>query len=96
MQHGRVAARWRSALLLAIAGAAGVALALTLMAGSGEAAYSKRVQAACKGDYKRLCPNYKTGSLQLRACMEAKSDQISSGCIDALIDSGEAYRRVKR
>jgi hypothetical protein len=94
MQHERVAVRCRSALLLAIAGAAGVAL--TLMAGSGEAAYSKRVQAACKGDYKRLCPNYKTGSLQLRACMEAKADQISSGCIDALIDTGEAYRRVKR
>jgi hypothetical protein len=95
MQHERGAAAWgRPVLMLAIAGAAGFTLAL--IADSGEAAYSKRVQAACKGDYKRLCPNYKTGSLQLRACMEAKADQISSGCIDALIDSGEAYRRVKR
>jgi hypothetical protein len=95
MQHEEAPHRCRSALVLALAGAAGLALALT--AGNGEAAFSKRVEAACKGDYKRLCPTYKAGSLQLRACMEAKAAQISSGCIDALIDSGEVNKqRVKR
>jgi len=95
MQQDRAPCR-RSRLLVA-ALAAAASLAALMAAGASEAAYSKRVEAACKGDYKRLCPNYKAGSLQLRACMEAKAAQISSGCIDALIDSGEVNRqRVKR
>ena len=95
MQHSKVPVRCRPALMLAVAGA--MALAPVLTAGDGQAAYSKRVQVACKGDYKRLCPSYKAGSLQLRACMEARASEISSGCIDALIDSGEIYKqRVKR
>jgi hypothetical protein len=58
---------------------------------------NKKVKAACTGDYKRLCPAYKVGSNQLRACMEAKQSEISSRCIDALIDSGEVDRnRVGR
>ncbi|HXF52768.1 MAG TPA: hypothetical protein VNK52_01470 [Hyphomicrobiaceae bacterium] len=93
--HGYKVAAPCGVRLLAFACA--VCLAVALAARDSEAAYSKRVEAACKGDYKRLCPNYKAGSLQLRACMEAKAAQISSGCIDALIDSGEVNRqRVKR
>jgi hypothetical protein len=56
-------------------------------------AYSKRVQKACLADYKSLCPQYRTESSQLRACMEAKSSQISWGCIEALMDSGEVDRK---
>jgi hypothetical protein len=71
-------------------------LALALAPATSKAAFSKRVQVACKNDYKRLCPSYKSGSLQLRACMEARASEISSGCIDALIDSGEVDRRRVR
>jgi hypothetical protein len=48
----------------------------------------RRVHRACRNDYKRLCPRYKLSSPQLRACMEAKSSEISSDCISALIESG--------
>jgi hypothetical protein len=94
MQRETASLRRCPALASAIVGA--VAFALALVAATAEAAYSKRVEAACKSDYKRLCPSYKTGSLQLRACMEAKAAQISSRCMDALIDSGEAYKGAKR
>ena len=60
-------------------------------------AFSKRVQKACLEDYKNLCPQYRTNSPQLRACMESKANAISWGCIEALIDSGEVDRkRVRR
>ena len=58
-------------------------------AGPATAAVSDKVKKACKGDYQRLCPGYKIGSPQLRACMEAKQSEISSRCVDALVDSGE-------
>lgn len=56
-------------------------------------AVSQKVKKACVGDYKRLCPKYKVGSPQLRACMEAKQSEISSKCVQALIDSGEVNKR---
>ncbi len=56
-------------------------------------AFNKKVERACKGDYKRLCPQYKSSSPQMRACMEAKSYEISQKCVTALIDSGEVDRR---
>ncbi len=57
---------------------------------------SAKVKKACTGDYKRLCPKYKVGSAQLRACMEAKQSEISSGCVQALIDSGAVNRAARR
>jgi hypothetical protein len=73
------------------------ALALAGLTSPADAAINVKVKKACKGDYQRLCPNYKVGSSQLRACMEAKQFEISSGCVDALIDSGEVNRsRGKR
>ena len=75
--------------MLAIAVAVGIAP-------SPAQAVSTKVEKAYKGDYKRLCPSYKVGSSQLRACMEAKQADISSACIDALIDSGEVDRRRAR
>ena len=62
----------------------------------GADAASAKVRTACAGDYKRLCPRYKVGSSRMRACMEAKQSEISSRCIDALIDSGEVNRRGRR
>ena len=57
------------------------------------AALDDKVKRACKGDYHRLCPSYKVGSSQLRACMEAKQNDISWNCIQALMDSGEVDKQ---
>lgn len=59
-------------------------------------AVSAKVRKSCAGDYKRLCPGYKVGSASLRACMESKYREISSGCMNALIDSGEVDRARSR
>ena len=72
---------------------AACALLLGLVAAApASAAVTDKVKKACQADYHRLCPGYKIGSTQLRACMEAKQSDISSRCVDALIDSGEVDR----
>ena len=76
---------WLAASMLMVAGAAAPSHAV-----------SAKVAKSCKGDYKRLCPKYKVGSPQLRACMEAKQFELSSGCVQALIDSGEVNRSARR
>jgi len=80
-----------------LAGLAASTVAIaTLFGAPAQAAITPKVEKACKGDYKRLCPAYKVGTPQLRACMEAKQSEISSRCIDALIDSGEVDRHRGR
>ena len=90
----RTAPRHLAALqvLALVAGSAAASLVLLGPAGPAEA-FSKKVEKACVGDYKRLCPSYKADSAQLRACMEAKSGEISWDCIQALIDSGEIDKK---
>jgi len=75
-----------------------VASAACLVLANGAEAFNAKVQRACKGDYKRLCPQYKVGSPQLRACMEAKSSDISSNCITTLIEEGvvDRLRQARR
>ena len=78
---------------------AGLAVAcglVILLPASADAAITAHVKKACASDYKRLCPKYKVGSTQLRACMEAKQFEISSRCVEALIDSGEVDRSRRR
>ena len=70
-----------------------VATAMAFTVTPAAADFSKAVEKACLADYKKLCPQYKIDSLQLRACMEWKSSSISWGCIEALIDSGEVDRK---
>jgi hypothetical protein len=84
----RLATAIRIVALLALSAGA-------LAAPASAQAVNKKVKAACTGDYKRLCPSYKVGTPQLRACMEANSGSISSRCIDALIDTGEIDRKQK-
>lgn len=79
---------------LASAFAATALLAASLPASAQKVA--AQVKRACAGDYKKLCPQYKVGSPQLRACMEAKQNSLSMGCVSALIDSGEASRSARR
>jgi hypothetical protein len=76
---------------------AATCLAMGGIASAPAYAFSKRVEQACSGDYKRLCPAYKTSSPQLRACMESKANEITPGCIDALVRTGEVdKKRVRR
>jgi hypothetical protein len=84
----------RTAKAIAMAAVALFALAAT--GAPASAAITGKVKKACAGDYKRLCPSYKVGSAQLRACMEAKQFEISSGCVSALIDAGEVGRSQAR
>ena len=58
-----------------------------------QAVVNDKVKKACKADYQRLCPGYKVGSNQLRACMEAKQADITWTCVQALIDSGEVDKQ---
>jgi hypothetical protein len=60
------------------------------------AAVNKKVERACRADFKRLCPSYNPESSSARACMESKSNEISSICMNALIDAGEVDRRRAR
>lgn len=74
-----------------------VTLGLTLILPvTPAAAYSKKVERSCLADYKNLCPQYRPSSPQLRACMEGKANEISWGCIEALIDSGEVDKKAAR
>lgn len=76
------------------AGMAAVVVAAGAVAWSGDAvAVNKKVERACRADFKRLCPSYDPDSASARACMEAKSNEISSICMNALIDSGEVDKR---
>jgi hypothetical protein len=59
------------------------------------AAYSKKVENACKGDYNSHCPSYKVGSAALRNCIElaGKRGNLSKRCFDALADAGLVPRK---
>lgn len=84
----------RAGLVAAALAAAGLSVPATEADAQGR--ISPKVRKACAGDYKKLCPTYKVGSPQLRACMEAKQSQLSWGCVSALIDSGEVSRSARR
>jgi hypothetical protein len=59
------------------------------------AAYSKKVENACRGDYNSHCPAYKVGSPALRSCIElaGKRGNLSKRCFDALADAGMVPRK---
>jgi len=59
------------------------------------AAYSKKVENACRADYNTHCPAYKVGSAALRNCIElaGKRGNLSKGCFDALVDAGLVPRK---
>jgi len=59
------------------------------------AAYSKKVEDACRGDYNTHCPAYKEGSAALRSCitLAGKRGNLSKRCFDALVDAGMVPRK---
>lgn len=72
-----------------------IAAAVTGMLTVEAAAYSKKVENACRGDYHAHCPAYKVGSAALRSCIElaGKRGNLSKGCFDALVDAGMVPRK---
>jgi hypothetical protein len=66
-----------------------------LAAAGGASAYSARVKSACKTDFYKFCPSYKMDSPELRQCMRSAGGNISSRCIDALVDAGEVSRKYR-
>jgi hypothetical protein len=53
-------------------------------------AISQQVKIACRSDYFAYCSQHSVGSPALRQCMREHAKQLSRGCKDALIASGEA------
>lgn len=75
-----------------------IAAAALVLALPAEAKYSKKVETACKSDYKTHCPAYKEGSSALRSCMSlaGKRGNLTKRCIDALTDAGLVPRKYRK
>jgi hypothetical protein len=74
---------WSGALMVAAAAlASGIC---TTEAG----AVSLRVKLACSSDYHALCSQYSSNSPEVRQCMRAAGEKLSSRCLNALIAAGE-------
>lgn len=71
------------------------AFAVSATAG-GAAAYPVTVVSKCRGDYKRLCPQYKKLGDELEACMRSNYRAISNVCINSLVDAGLAPSIARR
>ena len=72
-----------------------VASFIAFLSGTAEATtyhYSKQVQRACVNDYKRYCGEYGVGTSALRSCMKRAGKRLSSGCVNALVASGQVSR----
>lgn len=68
------------------------AVSVACFAGAAEAAetsYSKLVQKSCKTDYKKFCGDYGLETAALRNCMDRNGPNLSQGCVNALVKSGE-------
>ena len=52
-------------------------------------AVSLRVKMACSRDYYALCSQYRSDSPEVRHCMRAAGEKLSSRCINALVQAGE-------
>jgi len=54
--------------------------------------YSETVKKACRSDYTRFCKQHKLEDPKLRRCMDAAGQQLSQGCVQALVTEGEVTR----
>lgn len=52
-------------------------------------AFSDEVRNACMSDYFAYCSAHDPESSKLRQCMRAAGSKLSTGCINALVSSGE-------
>lgn len=87
----------KSALMGALLAAPVAAATMALMPNEANA-YSKRVERACKGDYKRHCPHYKEKTPEMRSCMSlaGRRGNLSPRCIDALTDAGLVPKKYRK
>ena len=56
------------------------------------AAVSSDVRNACMSDYFSYCSQHEVGSQALRACMRNNGAKLSTGCVNALVSSGEVSK----
>jgi adenylate kinase len=66
--------------------------ALALLTATVHAA-SEKVKSACKDDYFRHCSAHAVGSDSLRQCMRAVGENLSTGCLVALVEDGEITKQ---
>ena len=55
-------------------------------------AVSLHVKLACSRDYYAFCSQFASDSPEVRQCMRAMGEKLSSRCINALVDAGEVSR----
>ena len=75
-----------------LSGAAAGFMLLTMGLAVTAVAQSAKVKNACNADARRLCPQYKLDSSELRYCMESRGRSLSHGCVRALEDEGVISR----
>jgi hypothetical protein len=54
--------------------------------------YSEGVQRACANDYRAHCGDYGIETQALRICMNKAGQQLSHGCVNALVADGQVSR----
>lgn len=81
---GKSAFGFRSGALMAAVAALACGVCTT-----GAGAVSLRVKLACSSDYHALCSQYPSNSPEVRQCMRAAGEKLSSRCLNALIAAGE-------
>jgi len=54
--------------------------------------YSEQVQRACANDYHAHCGEYGIETSALRLCMNKAGQQLSHGCVNALVADGQVSR----
>src|SRR5262249_38111201 len=54
--------------------------------------YSERLQHACANDYRAHCGEYGIETSALRLCMNKSGQQLSHGCVNALVADGQVSR----
>jgi hypothetical protein len=56
---------------------------------SAEAVITTRVKIACRSEYYAFCSKHAVPSPGLTSCMRGVQDQLSAGCLKALVAAGE-------
>lgn len=68
-------------------------MALTALVASSlctYAAVNDQVRQACKADYYQHCSQFSVGTEELRQCMRKVGEGLSSPCLVALVQAGDA------
>lgn len=72
--------------------AGAVVVAALMIQVTQAAAVSSDVRNACMSDYFSYCSQHEVGSQALRACMRNNGPKLSTGCVNALVSSGEVSK----